>query len=247
VGLDTGSGPIDKSMFYFKVAKKNTCNGDSGGPAFVARSKVERLAGATSSGDADCKIDGTDARTDAPAIAAFIQPTIDLFEGQSPCRADGVCDESCNVGNQLVDPDCAEAHCGADGMCVLSCAEPLDPDCTGVDHCGPEGVCDPACPADPDCPSSQGAGGAGVGGGGSATTAGAGGAGVGGAGGGAGGAGGAGGGTTGGTGAGGSSVSREKSGCGCRVVSGVTTPEGPSAWLLWAAAIAIVRCRRTRR
>jgi MYXO-CTERM domain-containing protein len=246
VGLDTGSGPIDKTMFYYKVAHKNTCDGDSGGPAFVVRNKVERLAGATSSGDADCTIDGTDARTDAPIIAAFIQPTIDLFEGESPCRADGVCNEPCNVGNQLVDPDCAEDHCGADGMCVLSCAAPLDPDCTGKDHCGLDGVCDPACPADPDCPSGQGAGGAGVGGSGvgSSTAAGVGGSGFGGESG-AGGAGGDEGSTSGGAGAGKSDVAPEESGCGCTTVGDPSAPLGRSAWLLWAAAMAVVRRRRT--
>jgi MYXO-CTERM domain-containing protein len=151
VGQDTGSGPIDETMFYFRVPKKNTCDGDSGGPAFVVRSGVERHAGTTSYGDGPCKVDGVDQRTDLPNIMAFIQATIDQFEGSDPCRNDGVCDESCNTGNALVDPDCAPNHCGADGMCVLSCVDPPDPDCTGVDHCGADGVCDPSCAGDVDC------------------------------------------------------------------------------------------------
>ena len=150
VGLDTMTGPIDATMFYYRVALKNTCDGDSGGPAFVPRAGVERLAGATSFGDAACQIDGVQARTDAPQISAFIQAHIDQFEAMDPCRADGKCDESCNVNHRLVDPDCAPAHCGADGMCVLSCVDPPDPDCV---HCGADGVCDPSCvPADVDCP-----------------------------------------------------------------------------------------------
>jgi hypothetical protein len=152
IGGNTGSGPIDESMFYYAIPKKNTCSGDSGGPAFVARQRVERVAGATSYGDADCTVDGVDARTDAPAIAAFIQPMIDQFEGTDPCRADGLCDETCNVNQTLVDPDCAEHHCGADGMCVLSCVDPVDPDCTSTDHCDVDGVCDPSCQnLDMDC------------------------------------------------------------------------------------------------
>src|SRR5262249_47322680 len=37
VGLNTGSGPIDATMFYYDVPLKNTCDGDSGGPAFAIR------------------------------------------------------------------------------------------------------------------------------------------------------------------------------------------------------------------
>jgi hypothetical protein len=237
VGIATGSGPIDDTMFFFEVPKKNTCNGDSGGPAFVVRSGVERVAGSTSSGDDKCVIDGTDARTDAPAIAAFIQPTIDLFEGNDPCRSDGVCDESCNVGGNLGDPDCAAAHCGADGICALSCVAPVDPDCAVVDDCGADGVCDPSCAADPDCSTtaSTGAGGgastsAGVGGSGGAdsTT----------------GAGGSGSSTTSGTGGG----SEEKGGCGCRIAGeedGDSAVPGRLGWL-FAAAAAMLR-RRPRR
>ncbi len=152
VGLDTQTGPIGPTQFYYRYPHENTCNGDSGGPAFVPRDHVERLAGSTSLGDLRCQRDGVDARTDAPQIAAFIQPYIDAFEDMDPCRADGVCNESCNVDHKLVDPDCAPDHCGADGICVLSCVDPPDPDCAPVDHCGPDGVCDPTCsPSDPDC------------------------------------------------------------------------------------------------
>jgi V8-like Glu-specific endopeptidase len=151
-GKGGGSGPIDATQFYYRVPHKNTCSGDSGGPAFFPRGHVERLAGATSYGDGPCEVDGVDARTDEPAIVSFIQPTIDLFEGTDPCRADGVCHEECNVGGRLGDPDCAPRHCAADGICVLSCVDAPDPDCPVIDHCGADGVCDPTCaPVDPDC------------------------------------------------------------------------------------------------
>lgn len=151
VGTQSGTGPIDATQFYYDVSGKNTCDGDSGGPGFVVRNGVERLAGSTSYGDSACRIDGVDARTDAPEIALFIQPTLDAFEPNNACRADGTCNESCNTNGQLGDPDCADAHCGADGICVLSCS-PVDPDCTGVDHCGADGICDPSCATtDDDC------------------------------------------------------------------------------------------------
>jgi len=171
VGLDTKTGPIDETMFYYRPTGKNTCFGDSGGPSFVARAGVERVAGTTSTGDAACAIDGVNQRTDAPAIASFIQPTLDLLEGNDACRSDGMCNDACNVG-VLVDPDCAEQHCVADGLCVLSCVAPVDPDCA-VERCGPDGACDPSCmPADPDCGGGGGggAGGGGGGGGGAGTS-----------------------------------------------------------------------------
>src|SRR5262249_29122470 len=124
VGLDTGSGPIDATQLYFRVPGKNTCLGDSGGPAFIARQGVERLAAVTSSGDAASKLGGVDARPALPAIVAFIQPAIDELEAGDPCRADGVCNEACDRGPALVDPDCAPRHCAADGICAVACVDP---------------------------------------------------------------------------------------------------------------------------
>jgi hypothetical protein len=142
VGLDTHSGPIDATQFYFRIAGKNTCQGDSGGPAFTGRAHVERVAGVTSTGDSACLIDGVDARTDLPEIAAFIQPTIDRFEGMDPCRGDGFCNETCNQSHRLVDPDCAPNHCSADGICALACIDPPDPDCP-ASPCSTVGACTP--------------------------------------------------------------------------------------------------------
>lgn len=236
VGEDTGSGPINNTQFYYRVKGKNTCDGDSGGPAFVVRGGVERLAGSTSYGDWDCTIDGVDARTDGPAVVAFIQPQIDAFEGADPCRGDGVCDESCNVG-ALVDPDCAADHCGADGLCVLSCADPPDPDCA-LDHSGPDGVCDPAVVADPDCAPVTGTGGAGggTGGAGGTTTTGS-------------------GGSTGGTGGtatasspvnvGGQEPVAVVAGGGCSVPR--AGGEGAGAWALAAVGLGLSGLRRRRR
>ena len=147
-------GSIDDTTFYYESNGQSACFGDSGGPAFLVRNRVERHAGATSSGDEGCAFDGNQARTDNPFIEDFIQPNLALFEGDDPCSNNGLCDESCNAHKALVDPDCAEDHCGPDGMCVLSCVAPLDPDCasSGVNHCLADGVCDPSCNnLDDDC------------------------------------------------------------------------------------------------
>ncbi|MBS1152081.1 MAG: Secreted trypsin-like serine protease [Myxococcaceae bacterium] len=149
---------IDGSEWYYQQSGKNTCFGDSGGPAFIVRNGVERHAGATSYGDSDCSYDGVQAKTDATTLA-WIQQTIDAWEGTTdPCRSDGVCGASCvstlpvPVGT-LRDPDCADQHCAGDGVCVLSCAV-ADPDCASltINDCAENGICEANClPADVDC------------------------------------------------------------------------------------------------
>jgi hypothetical protein len=149
-------GELPDTLFYYvdtETDGRSACNGDSGGPSFFVTRGAETLAGVTSSGDADCTLDGSNQRSDQPYIDGFVQQHIDEFEGDDPCRSNGVCDESCNTDGQLGDPDCAFAHCGADGICAEACVAPLDPDCTAIaaDNCGDNGVCDPACEVDPDC------------------------------------------------------------------------------------------------
>ncbi len=155
---------IDSSEWYYRWPNKNTCFGDSGGPAFVVRQGVERHAGATSYGDDACIYDGVQARTDSTTLA-WIQQTIDAFEPGDPCRADGVCGAGCfsttpTPLGTLTDPDCADAHCAADGICVLSCS-PVDPDCStlNINNCAENGVCQPSGCAvpDKDCQKANGA------------------------------------------------------------------------------------------
>ena len=198
------SQDIDATQFWFKVANKNTCTGDSGGPGLVVRNRVERHAGITSFGDDECAYDGVSARTDA-ARMTWIQGNIDAWEPGSACRSDGVCGGGCVATTpaplgRLDDPDCADQHCGGDGVCVISCS-PVDPDCQslGIETCRPDGVCGAGCASpDPDCPAGAG-GGSGAGGGGGGGTTGTGGgsaSGAGGSGGAASGSGGSGGGGT---------------------------------------------------
>ncbi len=232
VGQDTGSGPIDATQFYYRTTGKNTCDGDSGGPSFFVKGMVERVAGTTSYGDFDCQIDGVNARTDGPAIQAFIQPHIDAFENMDGCRADGACNDACNVG-KLVDPDCADQHCGQDGICALSCVNPPDPDCA-INHCGADGSCDPSCnPPDPDCSATSSSSSSSSTS--SSSTSSSGGTG------GSGGAGGAGAGGGGDGGSGGQFAPKDEGGCGCR------TSEGEGKGALWAFALLALAAIRRRR
>jgi len=112
---------LPPELFYYLDAQtmnRNTCSGDSGGPSFFVEHGVEWLAGVTSSGDADCLIDGANQRSDLPYVTDFIQPHLDVFEADNPCRADGACDETCDQDGQVGDPDCAALHCAADGVCA---------------------------------------------------------------------------------------------------------------------------------
>ena len=137
-----------------------TCNGDSGGPAFLMENGQEVIVGIHSL--SDCETLAIDERVDAH-VADFIQPFIG--ESAAECTADGSCAEGCPA----VDPDCpcatdgfcatacldaamdadCNVQCAAGGMCVSQgCAVP-DPDC--VPPCSADGQCDATCAADPDC------------------------------------------------------------------------------------------------
>ncbi len=174
----SASDSIDATQFYYRVAGRNTCSGDSGGPAFVVRNGVERHAGVTSYGDDGCAFDGVAARTDL-ARMQWIQQNIDAFEPTEPCRADGICAPGCATTTPaplgtLIDPDCAEQHCSADGICALSCS-PVDPDCSSlaIDACGADGVCRPGCATpDVDCAGGTGGGSGSAGGSAGGNTAG---------------------------------------------------------------------------
>jgi secreted trypsin-like serine protease len=55
---------VASQSFRFKGAPSQTCEGDSGGPAFVTIDGHESVVGITSSGDTDCKSFGNDTRLD---------------------------------------------------------------------------------------------------------------------------------------------------------------------------------------
>ncbi len=103
-----------------------TCNGDSGGPAFIVREGTTYVAGITSYGDVGCELYGVS--TNVSAYQSFI----DAFLGQPPGEAscgNGVCEvgESCDgrEGTQSCAADCpsmtkgkpSTRYCYVDGAC----------------------------------------------------------------------------------------------------------------------------------
>lgn len=123
---------------------RQTCSGDSGGPAFMvmADGEPEKVAGVVSYGDQYCTLEGWDGRVDA--ALTWLRPTMALWEAPT-CEVDAACVPGCTP----VDQDCA---CAADGQCTADCLDPaMDPDCPS--DCGRNQVCaTEACPTpDPDC------------------------------------------------------------------------------------------------
>ncbi len=122
---------------------KQTCNGDSGGPAFMVPDggTSEVVVGVVSWGDPGCAVDGWDGRVDV--VSSWIHQ---VMAWETPtCAYDGTCVQGCTP----MDQDCA---CAADGQCIAACTDPsLDPDCPR--NCGADGVCARGtCPApDVDC------------------------------------------------------------------------------------------------
>lgn len=147
-----------------------SCNGDSGGPAFIKRDNTWYQVGVTSFGDTRCTINGYYQRLDVHAdwLRAEV-PELNTTRQQS-CAEDQRCDGQCQI-----DEDCASllcpsgtcpvsnGACAADGRCEDSCFD-VDPDCQSrtepVDYCvvyglHSNGVCNPQCPSDPECQATE--------------------------------------------------------------------------------------------
>jgi secreted trypsin-like serine protease len=60
-----GLGPVEPKRFWYGDPGKNTCNGDSGGPAFVSDETTLSVIGVTSGGAAGCDSGAVDTRVDA--------------------------------------------------------------------------------------------------------------------------------------------------------------------------------------
>lgn len=125
-------------------AGKQTCGGDSGGPAFMVTtgSAAERVAGVVSYGDQDCNQFGVDVRVDVSLN--WIKGVMNQWEAPT-CAKDG----KCLAGCAPIDQDCA---CAADSRCTAECLV-LSEDADCPKDCGLTGVCSQAaCPVpDPDC------------------------------------------------------------------------------------------------
>ena len=107
----TNLAAIQANLIAVGDSRRGTCNGDSGGPAFMSLNGTETIVGTTSYGNADCSDGGYDARVDTDL--AFI---------------DGYVQGACA-------PTCAGRACGGDG-CGGTCGA-CDPGqlCTEAGTC----------------------------------------------------------------------------------------------------------------
>jgi V8-like Glu-specific endopeptidase len=135
------------TQFSYQTPGKNTCSGDSGGPAFAQVNGEWRVAGVTSYGDAWCQQYGVDTRVDV--FAAFLgqsggggnpPPPSDPCGGET---YEGRCDGSAVVWceNQSVhQQDCAATGkaCGySSEKGYYACVQPAPPDpCQGETYAG---------------------------------------------------------------------------------------------------------------
>ncbi len=85
---------VSATTFSYQTVGKNTCNGDSGGPAFAKLGNDWVVAGVTSYGDVGCTQYGVDTRADA--YASFLAETPSSGGGAGdPCQGEtyeGRCD-----------------------------------------------------------------------------------------------------------------------------------------------------------
>jgi secreted trypsin-like serine protease len=69
-------------LVHFTDGTHETCNGDSGGPAFMTFNGQEEIVGLTSFGDVNCDQGGYDTRLDA--MVSFVDPYIQANDPQQP-------------------------------------------------------------------------------------------------------------------------------------------------------------------
>ncbi len=99
-----------------------TCEGDSGGPAFMMLDGKERITGITAFGYAGCRTDlvATDTRVDA--VASFIDGYVNMYDPPA-VQPGGAC---------TADSDCGTLPC-LDGVCTPPCDPSTAPACpTGL-------------------------------------------------------------------------------------------------------------------
>ena len=134
---------VGATQFSYNTQGKNTCNGDSGGPAFANVGGTHHIAGVTSYGDANCVDFGVDTRvdvyTDFLGVDAGVPPA-------DPCRGEtfeGRCDDNTVVwceNNQVQTSNCSSQNksCGfSEANNYFACvdAAPIDP-CNGETFAG---------------------------------------------------------------------------------------------------------------
>lgn len=131
-----GAAPIELLDPEFLIYGQVTCNGDSGGPAFLDNGAgIEEIAGLTSHGPLSCSALGASYSQRVDAVAQWIESRI--VTPCATCQLDGRCMANCPD-----DPDCG---CPSDGTCS-ECTNKEDPDCAlgGLDEpCEGAGTCLP--------------------------------------------------------------------------------------------------------
>jgi hypothetical protein len=106
----------------FMPSPSQTCEGDSGGPAFATVAGVEAIVGVTSSGDAACATMARDMRVDA-FLATFIAPFV-AATAEGAAAAGDRCWYAANCGAQA--GECAPA---GDDATLSFCAPACDGGC----------------------------------------------------------------------------------------------------------------------
>jgi len=108
----TSLGTILTNLILVGNSRHGTCNGDSGGPAFMNIDGVETIVGTTSYGNADCTDGGFDARvdTDLAFIDQYLPSDCQPACNGRSCGSDG-CGGTC--GSRA-----ADEACSADAQCV---------------------------------------------------------------------------------------------------------------------------------
>lgn len=137
-------GKIDAQGFFNTTTPtnpKNTCTGDSGGPAVLHTGGLDEVIGVTSQGDAGCVESGWNIRVDLHA--AWIQQMIQTHDpsGGDYC-GDGECGPGENHG--ACPADCTAANCGAvtyNGCCDGELLQYCDGGALQMIHCGTNPAC----------------------------------------------------------------------------------------------------------
>jgi V8-like Glu-specific endopeptidase len=140
---------LDANVFRAVPAPGNSCEGDSGGPAFGDVGAGEQILGVTVSGDLACSTYALQARVDG-AVADFIQPFVDATAlapvGRPLGRIDAgaLCQTACaDASDCPAALTCEPATPDRAAVCALSQAAPANfgAVCAHDSDCGSGGSC----------------------------------------------------------------------------------------------------------